>query len=133
MTELEPSDGIRGAYVGVLRFWDEGIAEFLITIDRNEVIDAYMGSYSIVPDEDDPGVSRLLMVFDLALDWTNAEGEGAGFPRREIKGTYVAEMTNLPELYLWLSEGDGLYNNQFNNLDGPKTDYTFAFLPYAVG
>ncbi len=133
VTELEPSDGIRGAYVGVLRFWDEGIAEFLITIDRNEVIDAYMGSYSIVPDEDDPGVSRLLMVFDLALDWTNAEGEGAGFPRREIKGTYVAEMTNLPELYLWLSEGDGLYNNQFNNLDGPKTDYTFAFLPYAVG
>ncbi|MDL2253591.1 hypothetical protein LJC49_05890 [Ruminococcaceae bacterium OttesenSCG-928-I18] len=134
VTELEAADGYFEGYQAILRFEDENHVDFLVTLGGYEVIDAYTGSFSIIDDSGSP--SGYLMVFDLALDWTSAEGGGAddgAYPRREIKGTYIAEMTNHPELYLWLSDGDGLYNNQFNDLNGPKTEYTFAFLPYAVG
>ncbi|MDL2327368.1 hypothetical protein LJC64_01740 [Ruminococcaceae bacterium OttesenSCG-928-A11] len=133
--ELEAVSGYFEGYQAILRFEDENHVDFLVTLGGYEVIDAYTGSFSII--EDSGSSSGYLMIFDLALDWTSAEGgigaDDAASPRREIKGTYIAEMTNHPELYLWLSDGDGLYNNQFNDLNGPKTEYTFAFLPYAVG
>lgn len=133
VTELEAANGYFEGYQGILRFEDETHVEFLITLGGYEVIDAYTGSFSMIKDSGSP--SGYLMVFDLALDWTSAEGDGAddaASPRRAIKGTYIAEMTNHPELYLWLSEGDGLYNNQSSDLNGPKAEYTFFFLPYAV-
>lgn len=128
VTELEAANGYFEGYQGILRFEDETHVEFLITVGGYEVIDVYTGSFSII--EDAGSLSGHLMVFDLALDWTSAEGGGGAddgaFPRREIKGTYIAEMTNHPQLYLWLSDGDGLYNNQFNDTNGPKTEYMFV-------
>ncbi|MGD9559994.1 MAG: hypothetical protein AB7V55_05245 [Oscillospiraceae bacterium] len=131
VTELETLGGFGNEYQGCLRFMDETQVEYEILSADFGVIDRYTGSYSIVPDDGSP--SGQLMVFDLELDWTSAEGgEGAyggAFPRREIKGAYIAEMTNHPELYLWLSDGDALYDNQFNGLNGPQTAYTFTCAP----
>ncbi|MDL2214260.1 hypothetical protein LJB76_01715 [Clostridia bacterium OttesenSCG-928-O13] len=131
VTELETFGGFGNEYQGCLRFVDETSVEYEILSGDFGMIDKYIGSYSIVPDDSSP--SGYLMVLELYLDWTSAEGgEGAyngDFPRREIKGSYVAEMTNHPELYLWLRDGDALYNNQFNDLDGPQTAYTFTCTP----